>query len=128
VVFVSKAKRLRKYVAQYFRLDFNVVFFLKEKAGLRNHLPLCGSVVVSHHQLLNQLIDFYDIRQGGHFIECDPEAVIPSPVATTIQKWRTIKLLRWIQNLHQSAWDNEMLHVGRSSEGEQLLMDQFYEK
>jgi hypothetical protein len=31
------------------------------------------------------------------------------------------RLLRWIQNLHQSTWDHNILYADRSSEDEQLL-------
>jgi hypothetical protein len=31
------------------------------------------------------------------------------------------KLLKWMQKLHQSTWDHEMLYADRSSEEEQLL-------
>jgi hypothetical protein len=34
-----------------------------------------------------------------------------NPVASTITKWQTFKLLRWIQNLHQLTWDNEELRL-----------------
>jgi hypothetical protein len=30
-----------------------------------------------------------------------------NPVPSTIPKWRTFKLLRWMKNLHQSTWDHE---------------------
>jgi hypothetical protein len=32
------------------------------------------------------------------------------------------KLLRWMQNLHQSTWDRTYLYAGRSLEEEPLLM------
>jgi hypothetical protein len=32
------------------------------------------------------------------------------------------KLLRWMQNLHQSTWDRNILYADRSLEDEQLLM------
>jgi len=47
------------------------------------------------------------------------------PVASTIPKWRTFKLLRWMQNLHQSTWDHEILYADRSSKVKQLLTRQF---
>jgi len=36
------------------------------------------------------------------------------PVASTMPKWETFKLLRWMQKLRQSTKDNEMLHADRS--------------
>jgi hypothetical protein len=74
---------------------------------------------------LNQLVDFYEIKQEGHAIEGDLDAVRFNPVPSTIPKWRTFKLLRWMQNLHQSTWDHEILYTDRSSNDEQLLMRPF---
>jgi hypothetical protein len=36
--------------------------------------------------------------------------------------WRTFKLLRWMQNLHQSMWDDTIFYSDRYLEYEQLLM------
>jgi hypothetical protein len=33
-----------------------------------------------------------------------------------------IKLVRWMQNLHQSKWDHKILYADRTSEDEQLLI------
>jgi hypothetical protein len=49
-------------------------------------------------------------------------------VLSTIPKWRTFKLLRWILNLHQSMWIHEILYTDRSSKDEQLLMRPFLSK
>jgi hypothetical protein len=51
---------------------------------------------------LNQSVDFYEIQERGHAIEGDLNAIIFNAAAATIPKWWTFKLLRWIQNLHQS--------------------------
>jgi hypothetical protein len=51
---------------------------------------------------LNQLVDLYEIQHGGHAIEGDLNAIIVNAVATTVSKWWMFKLLRWMQNLHQS--------------------------
>jgi hypothetical protein len=32
------------------------------------------------------------------------------------------KLLMWLQNLHKSTWDHEIVYADRYSEGEQLLL------
>jgi hypothetical protein len=69
---------------------------------------------------LNQLVDFNEIQYGGHAIEGDLDAVFFNPVPSTIPKWRTFKLLRWMQNLHQSTWDHAILETDRSSKDEQL--------
>jgi hypothetical protein len=58
---------------------------------------------IPHRYLLKQFVDSHENQQGGHAIECDPDAIIFNPIASTILKWRTFKLLRWMQNLHQSA-------------------------
>jgi hypothetical protein len=75
---------------------------------------------------LNQLVDFYE--NHGHAIEGDLEAVLFNPVSSTIPKWRTFKLLRWMQNLHRSTWEHEILYTDRSSKKEQLLMRPFLPK
>jgi hypothetical protein len=77
---------------------------------------------------LNQLIDFYEIQYGGHAIEGDLDAVLYNPLISTIPKWQTFKLLRWMQNLHQSTWEHEILYTDRSSKDEQLLMRPFLSK
>jgi hypothetical protein len=34
----------------------------------------------------------------------------------------------WMQNLHQSTWDHEILYTDRSSEDEKRLIGQFFVK
>jgi hypothetical protein len=46
------------------------------------------------YEVLNQLVDLYEIEQGYHAIEGNLDAIIFNPLATTIQKWRTFKLLK----------------------------------
>jgi hypothetical protein len=53
------------------------------------------------------------IQQGGHATEPKLNAIIVNPLASTILIWWTYKLLRWTQDLHQSAWDNEGLSLVR---------------
>jgi hypothetical protein len=77
---------------------------------------------------LNQLVGFYEIQWQGHDIEGDLDAVLFNPVPSIITKWRTFKLLRWMQNLHQSTWDHEILYPERSSKDEQILMRTFLSK
>jgi hypothetical protein len=48
-------------------------------------------------------IDSREIQQGGHAIEGDLTVMLFNPLASNIPKWWTIKLLRWMQNLHQST-------------------------
>jgi hypothetical protein len=54
-------------------------------------------------------------------IEDDLDAIFFNYVALTIPKWRSLKLMRWKQNLHQSTWDHEVLYVDRSLKDEQLV-------
>jgi hypothetical protein len=51
---------------------------------------------LSPYQLLNQLVDVYEIQSGGRAIEDDLGAMIFNAAAATIPKWRTFKLLRWM--------------------------------
>jgi hypothetical protein len=37
--------------------------------------------------------------------------ILSNPIAAAIPKWWTFKLLRWMQNLHQSIWDREELRM-----------------
>jgi hypothetical protein len=61
-------------------------------------------------------------------IEDDLDAVLFNPVPSTIPKWQTFKLLRWMQNLHQSTSEHEILYTDGSSKDEQLLMRPFFVK
>jgi hypothetical protein len=57
---------------------------------MRSPSPLC---VFSPYELLNQLVDFYEIQWRGHIIQGDLNVIVCNPVASTIPKWRTFKLL-----------------------------------
>jgi hypothetical protein len=61
-------------------------------------------------------------------MEGDLDAVLFNPVPSTFPKWRTFKRLRWMQNLHQSTWDHEILYTDKSSKDEQLLIRPFLSK
>jgi hypothetical protein len=65
-----------------------------------SHLPVCACPT----QLLEQLVDFMKFSMEVMYIEGDFDSIIFNPVASTIQKWRTFKLLRWMQNLHYVTW------------------------
>jgi hypothetical protein len=69
---------------------------------------------------------FLRFEYGGHAIECD--VIISNPVASTITKWRTFRLLRWMKNLHQSMRDHEILYADRFSMEEQVLISHLCEK
>jgi hypothetical protein len=80
---------------------------LKGKWGLWDHQSVC----------LSPLITFEPV---GRFLRnsavrsCHwrwPRCHTFNPVSSTIPKWRTFKLLRWIQNLHQPTWDCEILYT-----------------
>jgi hypothetical protein len=45
-----------------------------------------------------------------------------SPLPSIIPKWWTFRHMRWIQNLHQSTWDHEILYADRSSKEERLFI------
>jgi hypothetical protein len=70
---------------------------------------------------LNQLPDFNEIPWRDHANKGDFDGIFLNPLAITIQKWRTFKLLMWMKNLHQSTWVYEILYADRLSEDEQLL-------
>jgi hypothetical protein len=52
------------------------------------------------------MVEFYEIRHRGLVIEGDVDVIIFNAIASTILKW-TFRLLRWVQNLYQSAFDYE---------------------
>jgi hypothetical protein len=83
--------------------------------------PSC--LCVCHiYQPLNQKVDFYEIQYGNYTIENGLDAIF-NPVASTIQKWRTFKLLRWKQKFHQWKWDDELFYDYGSSEDGQILTE-----
>jgi hypothetical protein len=43
---------------------------------------------------LNQLIDIYEIQQGGCAIESDLKVIIFNPIASAIPKWLMFRLMR----------------------------------
>jgi hypothetical protein len=75
---------------------------------------------ITHFEPVNRF--FHELQYGGYVIEGDLNAIIFNPVASNIPKWRTFKLLRWIQNLHQSTWDHAILFADMSSKDEQTLV------
>jgi hypothetical protein len=38
------------------------------------------------------------------------DATLHNNVTSTIQKWQTFKLLSFMENLHQSTWDHDILY------------------
>jgi hypothetical protein len=45
-------------------------------------------------------MDLDEILYGGDGIECYLDCLLFNPVTLTIPKWRTFKLLRWMQLLN----------------------------
>jgi hypothetical protein len=43
-------------------------------------------------------VDLDEILYGGDAIQDDIYSILLNPVASTIPKWRTFKLLRWVKN------------------------------
>jgi hypothetical protein len=64
------------------------------------------------------LVDFHENWYTGHAIEGNLDTIIFDSIASTIPKWQTLKLLRWMQNFHQLMWDSTILYTDRSSEDE----------
>jgi hypothetical protein len=64
----------------------------------------------------------HGIQEGGHATEDDLEATLSNSVASTMPKWRTLKLLRRMRNLHQLTWGYEILCSDKSLNDEQLLL------
>jgi hypothetical protein len=46
---------------------------------------------------LNRLVDFHEIWYAGDAIKETLDATLFNIVASAIPKWRTFKLLRWVQ-------------------------------
>jgi hypothetical protein len=98
-----------------------LAYFPKMEIGLWDHHPVCLSPLSTFEPVGN----FYDIYYGGRAIEGDLNAIIFNPVASTILKWQTFILLRWMQNLRQSMQNHGILYTDRSSEDLQLSVRPF---
>jgi hypothetical protein len=61
---------------------------------------------------MNLLVDLVEILYGGDDIECYLDYILFNPVASTIPKWRTFKLLRRVQVLNRLMDLDEILHGG----------------
>jgi hypothetical protein len=57
------------------------------------------------------MVDFHENQQGGNVIEGDLDAITSNHIASTILKQCRLKLLTWIQNLHQSTLDYQGLSM-----------------
>jgi hypothetical protein len=58
---------------------------------------------------LKALVDIDEILYGGDGIEYHLDSILFNYVASTIQKWWTFKLLRWVQHLKQLVDLDEIL-------------------
>jgi hypothetical protein len=49
-------------------------------------------------------VNLDEILYGGDDIEDDLDSILLNSVASTVQKWRTFKLLRWVQLLNRLVY------------------------
>jgi hypothetical protein len=68
-------------------------------------------------QLLNRLVDFDEILYGDD-IEGDIDSMLFNPVASTVLKWRTFKLLRRVHLLNKLVDLDEILYCGNGIKGD----------
>jgi hypothetical protein len=61
---------------------------------------------------LNRLVDLDEILYGGDDIEDNLDSILLNPVASTISKWRTFKVLWWAQLLNRLVDLDEILYGG----------------
>jgi hypothetical protein len=57
-------------------------------------------------------VDLDEIFQGGEDIEDDLHSILFNAVASTIPKWRSFKLLKWVQLLNRLVDFDEILYGG----------------
>jgi hypothetical protein len=55
-------------------------------------------------------VDLDEILYRGNDIEDDLDSILLNPVASTISKWRTFKLLRWVLLLNRLVDMDEILY------------------
>jgi hypothetical protein len=61
-------------------------------------------------------VDLDEIMYGGDDIEVGLDSILFSAVASTIPKWRTFKLVMWVQLMNRLVDLNEILYGGGSIE------------
>jgi hypothetical protein len=69
-------------------------------------------------QILNQLLDFDEILCGDCDTEDDLDSMLFNPVASTVSKWRTFKLLRRLHLLNRLVDLDEILYCGNGIKGD----------
>jgi hypothetical protein len=57
-------------------------------------------------------VDLYEILYGADHIKADLDSMLLNAVAPTIPKWRTYKLLRWVQLFNRLVDFDETLYGG----------------
>jgi hypothetical protein len=67
-------------------------------------------------QLLNQLVDLNEVLYGDDDVDDDLDYILFSLLASTIPKWRTFELLRWVQLLNRLVDLHEILCGGDAIE------------
>jgi hypothetical protein len=58
------------------------------------------------------MVDLDEILYGGDYIEDDLDVILLNAVASTILKWRTFKLLRWVQLMNRLVDLDYILYWG----------------
>jgi hypothetical protein len=58
------------------------------------------------------MVDLDEILYGGDVIQDDLDSILFSVIASTFPKWRTFKLLRWVQLLNRLVELDEILYGG----------------
>jgi hypothetical protein len=74
--------------------------------GEWDHKSVCPSVcfpLITFEQIGRFL--WNSVGRSCHWSDLD--AILFNPVPSTIPKWRTFKLLRWMKNLNQSTWEHK---------------------
>jgi hypothetical protein len=61
---------------------------------------------------LHRFVDLDEILYGADGIECYLDSIQFNAAASTIQKWRTFQLLRWVQLFNRLLDLNEILYGG----------------
>jgi hypothetical protein len=61
-------------------------------------------------------VDLHEILHGGDDVEDDLDPILLNLVASTILKWRTFNLLRWVQLLNRLVDLDEILYGGDNVE------------
>jgi hypothetical protein len=96
MTFLNKVRKVGRLVL--FRTSCFSLLSLKRKLRLMRS-PACLSVcppLITFEPIGR----FYEIQSAGDATEGDLDAVLINLVTSTIPKWRTFKILRWMQNLH----------------------------